>query len=236
MPSAAGARAGARAALARKQNKSFYTEGARPAARYAEDGATPDPEFSKYDENIPTNGFYKAVRTSDDDEPSAEAREPPSDDYHREYKGPSSATPPTWNPPTHPPKPEEPPFSCVTWLFPWTRDGTIFDYSSSEPQEASPPMNNNESTDPDHQAKVHAARIKYESRQQSPKSITPPSMAPSHSQRSPLDSPRHTPSSVRSQSQSGDPHGGRTDRTNVTAQLLELEVRHVPHAPTPTYQ
>ena len=79
-------------------------------------------------------------------------------------------------------------------------------------------------------AKVEAARIKYQSRQKSPKAITPPSVPPLlTSQRTvPLDSHRHGASSVRSQSQSGDPHrngGGRTDRTNVTAQLLELEVR-----------
>ena len=234
-------RAGARSSLARKQHANFYGGTEAPSARYAEDGATPAAE-SRYQEALPTNGFYKSMRTSDysaaGDDAAGGEHVAPTDDYQREYKGPSAASPPTWNPPTHPPKPPEPPFSCVAWLFPWAGDAPMEHTPADEepppapeePRETVVPMHANGSAGPADIAKVEAARIKYQSRQKSPKAITPPSVPPLlTSQRTvPLDSHRHGASSVRSQSQSGDPHrngGGRTDRTNVTAQLLELEVR-----------
>ena len=122
-------RAGARSALARKQNHAnFYSGTEAPSARYAEDGATPAAE-SRYQEALPTNGFYKNMRTSDysaaGDDAAGDEHVAPTDDYQREYKGPSAASPPTWNPPTHPPKPPEPPFSCVAWLFPWAGDAPM---------------------------------------------------------------------------------------------------------------
>jgi hypothetical protein len=221
--------AGARAALARKQHKSFYGNGVRTAARYAEDGKTPAAQTSKYEKNVRTNGWYQGLGTSDDENEAtddADARAAPTDDYTREYK---SAAPPSWNPPTHPPKPPEPPFSCVAWLFPWTSGAPIFlSPSPNDPPElpeGAPPADDSGSAASNTIARVQAARTKYQSRQKSPMSNSPANSVASGSQRSPLGSPPHRPSSVRSQSQAGDPHRGHTDRTNVTAQLLELEVR-----------